>query len=122
MDVDSATYDMVAQCGAGDQPKLDLLSRHTRLLYLFQVRTCSEPLDLPFLPLQTNFIQSVAAVEADVDSATYDMVAQCVAGGQPKFNLLSIYIGGCNIVFRLGHGLSRLIYLSYYLKQTLLYR
>jgi len=30
-DVDSATHDMVAQCGAGGQPKLDLLRTHTRL-------------------------------------------------------------------------------------------
>jgi hypothetical protein len=31
--VDSATHDMVVQCGAGDQPKGDLLSTHTRLWY-----------------------------------------------------------------------------------------
>jgi hypothetical protein len=31
-DVDSARYNIVDQCGAGDQPKLDLLRTHTRLL------------------------------------------------------------------------------------------
>jgi len=29
--VDGATHDMGAQCGAGGEPKLDLLSAHTRL-------------------------------------------------------------------------------------------
>jgi len=47
----------------------------------------SEPLDLPLLLSQTNFIRSLASVDADVDSATYDLVAQCGAGGgKPKLD------------------------------------
>jgi hypothetical protein len=30
--VDSARYDVVARCGAGGQPKLDLITIHTRLM------------------------------------------------------------------------------------------
>jgi hypothetical protein len=44
-----------------------------------------------FLISQTNYIRSLAAVEADVDSATYVMVAQCGAGGQPKLDLHNTY-------------------------------
>jgi hypothetical protein len=35
---------------------------------------------------QTKYIWSVAPVEADDESATYEMVAQCGAGGQPKLD------------------------------------
>jgi len=51
----------------------------------------SEPVDLPLLLSQTKCNRSLAAVEANVDSATDDVVAQCVAGGQPKLDLLIIY-------------------------------
>jgi hypothetical protein len=36
--------------------------------------------DLPLLLSQTNYNRSLAPVEANVDSATHDMVAQCCAG------------------------------------------
>jgi hypothetical protein len=52
-------------------------------------RRWSEPVDLPLILSQTKFVWSLAAVEADNDSATYDMEAQCGAGGQPKSDLLS---------------------------------
>jgi len=44
-----------------------------------------------FLISQTNYIRSLAAVEADVDSATYVMVAQRGAGGQPKLDLMTTH-------------------------------
>ena len=40
---------------------------------------------------QTKYIWSLAAVDADVDDARYDMVAQCGAGGQPKLDLITIH-------------------------------
>jgi hypothetical protein len=47
------------------------------------------PVDLPLPLSQTKHNRSAAPVEADVDSATYDMVAQCGASNQLKLNLLS---------------------------------
>jgi len=55
------------------------------------MRRWSEQVDLHFLPPQTKYNWSLAAVEADVDSDTHDMVAQCGAGGQSKLDLLSTY-------------------------------
>jgi L-arabinose isomerase len=86
--VDSAAYDKVAQCGDGGQPKFDLLRTHKRLQYRMQVRRWSEPVDFPLLLSQTKYNRSLAPDEADVDSATHDMVAQCGDGGQHKFDLL----------------------------------
>jgi hypothetical protein len=88
-DVDSATYDMVTHCGADPNPRLDLVRTHTGLSLRLYGGRWSEPLDLPLLLSQTNFIWSVAAVEADVVKATHNVVAQCGAGGQPKLDLLS---------------------------------
>jgi hypothetical protein len=51
----------------------------------------SEPVDLPLLLSQTNYNWSLAPVEANVDSATHDMVAQYGAGDQPQMDLLSTY-------------------------------
>ena len=39
------------------------------------------------LPLLTNHNRSLAPVEADVDSAKYDMVARCGADGQHKLQI-----------------------------------
>jgi hypothetical protein len=52
----------------------------------------SEPDDLPLLLSQPKYNWSLAAVEADVHSATYDMVAKCCAGGQLKLELLSTHM------------------------------
>jgi len=49
------------------------------------------PVGLRLLLFQTKYHWSLAAVEADVDIARYDMAAQCVAGDQPKLDLLSTY-------------------------------
>jgi hypothetical protein len=51
------------------------------------VRVWSEPVDLPLLLSQTKYNWSLAADEADIYSGTYDMVSQCVAGGQPKLQI-----------------------------------
>ena len=56
------------------------------------MRQWSEPVDLPFLLSQTKYIGPVAVDEADVYSDINDMVAQCVAGGQPKFELHSTHL------------------------------
>jgi hypothetical protein len=53
------------------------------------VRCLSEPVDLPLLLATTKYDWSPAAVEADVDSAKHDMVAQCGDDGQPKLDLLN---------------------------------
>jgi hypothetical protein len=90
-DNDSTTYHMEAQCGAGSQPKSDLLSAHTRLWWWPCVRQWSEPVDFRFILCQPNLNCSLAAVEADNDSTTYHMEAQCGAGGQPKSDLLSAH-------------------------------
>jgi len=50
-------------------------------------RQWSEPVDFPLLLSHTKYIWSLAAVGAYIDSATCDMVAQCGAGGQPKFQI-----------------------------------
>ena len=47
-DNDSTTYHMEAQCGAGGQPKSDLISAHTKLWWRPYMRQWSEPVDLPF--------------------------------------------------------------------------
>jgi hypothetical protein len=47
--------------------------------------------DLPLLLSQTNYNWSLAPVEANVDSARVDMVAQCGAGDQPQIDLLSMH-------------------------------
>jgi len=44
----------------------------------------SESVDFRLLLYQPKLNWSVAAVEADNDIATYDMEAQCGAGGQPR--------------------------------------
>jgi hypothetical protein len=54
-----------------------------------------------------------------VDSARYDMVDQCVAGGQPKFDLLTTH-ARLQYRVRRDDGLSRLIYLSYYPNQSII--
>jgi len=68
--VDSVRYDMVAQCGAGGQPKLYFNMTHTRLWRWCYARRNFEPVDLPLLLSQTNYNWSLAPVEAHVDSAT----------------------------------------------------
>jgi hypothetical protein len=60
---------------------------HTRLQRRPYTRGWSEPVNLPLLLSQTNFIWSLAALEADSDSATNDMVTQRRVDGKPKFFL-----------------------------------
>jgi hypothetical protein len=79
----------------------------------------SEPVDSPLVLSQTKYNWSLAAVEVNVGSTTYDMVAQCGAGDQLKSDL-SVHIRGCSIVRRRVKGLSRLVYLCYYLKQSII--
>jgi len=43
--------------------------------------------NLPLLLSQRKYRWSLAAVEANVDSATHLMVGKCVAGGKPRLNL-----------------------------------
>jgi hypothetical protein len=50
-----------------------------------------KPVDFHLLLSQTKYNQSPADVEADVGSATHDMVAQSGAGGKPKLDLLSTH-------------------------------
>jgi hypothetical protein len=108
----SATYDMQAQCGACGQPKSDLLSTYTRLWRWPYARRWSEPVDLLLVLSQTNLNWSLSAVKADNESATYDMQAQCGAGGKPKSDLLSAHmVRGCGDGPTRDDGLSRLIYL-----------
>jgi len=83
-DVDSVTYDTVAQCGPNPNPKFDFLLTHTRYSWQFNAWWWSEPLDLPFFLPHTNFIWSLAALNADVDSATHDTVAQCGPNPNPN--------------------------------------
>ena len=52
----------------------------------------SEPVDLPLLLSQTKYNWSLAEVDADIDSTTQDMVAQCDAGGQPKSALITTHM------------------------------
>jgi hypothetical protein len=52
------------------------------------VRGRSESVALPLLLSQTKYNWSLAPIEADVDSATHDMVAQCCDCGQAKFQIL----------------------------------
>jgi hypothetical protein len=91
-DVDSATHDMVAQCCAeccaGGQSKLDLICTHTRMCCRCYMRRWSEPFDLHFFLSQTKYNWSLSPVDADVERATHDMVAQCGAGGQFKLDLM----------------------------------
>jgi len=60
---------------AGGQPKLVLLSTLTRLWCRYHLSQRCEPVDLPLPLSQTKCIWSLAPVEADVHSATHDMVA-----------------------------------------------
>jgi hypothetical protein len=78
---------------AGGQPKLDLLTTYLRLWCCCYARRWCELVDLPLLLSQTNYNWSLAPVEAHVDSATHDMVAQCGcgAGSQPKLDLLTTH-------------------------------
>ncbi len=68
---------------------------------------------------QTKYNWSLAAVKADVGRTTYDMVAQCGAGGKPTLDLHQTHRGS-SIVHRREDGLSRLIYLYYYAKQSII--
>ena len=87
-DVDSATYEMVSQCGAAGQPKLHLNPAHTRLWCRLLLRWRPEQSHLfLFLP-HANCIWSVAPAQADVDGATSDMVSHCAAARQPKMDLI----------------------------------
>ena len=91
-DNDSATHDMEAQCGAGGQPKSDLLGTHMRLWRWPCARQWSEPVDFRLLLSQPKSNWSLAAVEADNDSATQDMEAQCGAGGASPNQTSSVHI------------------------------
>jgi hypothetical protein len=82
---------MVAQCGAGGKHKWELISTHTRLWCCPYARRWSEPADLPLLSSHTKHNWTPAADEADDDGDTHDMVAQCGACGQTRWDLDSIY-------------------------------
>jgi hypothetical protein len=60
--VDSARYDMAAQCGVCGQPKSDLIRTHTKSSWRPYARWWSEPLDLRLQQAQTNYDWSLAAV------------------------------------------------------------
>jgi hypothetical protein len=51
--------------------------------------------DLPLLLSQTNYNWSLAPIEANVDRARVDMVAQCGAGGSPNWGLIRTHIRIC---------------------------
>jgi len=70
----------------------DLLGTHMRLWRWPYARRWSEPVDLRLLLSHTKSNWLLAAVEADNDSATHDMEAQCGVGGQPKSDLLSTHM------------------------------
>jgi hypothetical protein len=61
-----------------------LMGSATLHQHLLMVGRWSEPVDLPFLLSQTKYNWSLAEVDADIDSTTQDMVAQCDAGGKHK--------------------------------------
>ena len=71
----------------------------------------SQPGDLPLLLSQTKYNWSLATVHVVEDSATHEMNAHQTS---------SVYIRGCSIVCRREDGLSRLIYLCYYPKQSII--
>jgi hypothetical protein len=52
----------------------------------------SEKVDLLLRLAYPTYNWSLAAVDADVDSATHDTVAQCGAGGQSIFDLIRTHI------------------------------
>jgi hypothetical protein len=81
--VDSATHNMVVQCGAGGRPLLDLLRTHTRLSCRRYMRRWSEPVDLPLLLSCPKYNWSLALDEVDVDSGTHDMLANVVLAASP---------------------------------------
>ena len=87
----------------------------TRLWRWPYARRWSEPVDLPLALSQTKLNWWLAVVEAKNYSATYDMQAQCGAGGQPKSDFLSA-ICGCGDGPTQDNGLSRLISVYYYPK------
>jgi hypothetical protein len=57
---------------------------YTRLWCFSNMCRWSEPVDLRLLLSRTKYNWSLAPDEDDMDSATYDMVARCGAGGQPE--------------------------------------
>jgi len=67
--LDSDRHVMVAQCGAGGMPKLDLIRTHTRLPRCTNARSRLEPVDSP-LQLQTN--NNVPPSPSDSDLLHYN--------------------------------------------------
>jgi hypothetical protein len=72
---------------ASPNSKLDLLTTHTKVWCRPYEKRWSEPVDVSLPLFQTKYDRSLAAVDAELDSATNDMVAQCGAGGQSKFQI-----------------------------------
>jgi hypothetical protein len=71
--------------------------------------------DIPLLLSQPKHNWSSAADEADVDSAIYNVVAQCGAGGWTS----SRHIRDCREGTTLQYGLHRLIHICYHPKQSI---
>jgi len=88
-DVNCATLDLVAQCGACRTPILDLIMTQTRLQRRLYSTWQLERVDL-FLPTsQTKCIWSLSLAQGDVNCATLDLVAQCGADrGPPQLDLI----------------------------------
>jgi hypothetical protein len=84
-----------------------------------EVRRWSEPVDLCLLLSQTTYYESLAPVEAHVDSGTHDVVSECGAVSQFQMDL-NEHIRGRNIGCRRDKVLSRLIYVYYYPKQRIM--
>jgi hypothetical protein len=91
-DMEFATYEFASRCGAGGQPKLDLIGTHMRLLRRTFERRWSEPVDLRLALMHTNYIWSLAGVHADMECATLELAAQCGGCGQPKSDLLGTHM------------------------------
>jgi hypothetical protein len=82
-------HDVVAQCGAGSKPTIGPHHNTYEVVESMHIRCWYVPLDSPLILSRTNFIWSNASAEADLDSASHDLVAQCGAGGLSKLDLIS---------------------------------
>jgi hypothetical protein len=71
----------------GGHPRIDLIRTYEVVVSFVG----EKEVYLPLLLSQTIFNWSLAPVEANVDSARVDMVAQCGAGDQPQIDLLSMH-------------------------------
>jgi hypothetical protein len=82
-------------------------------------RRWSEPVDFALLLSQTKYNWCLAAVEADVDGARYDVVAQCVLAASPDWTS-SVHIRVRLVGCRQDDDMSCSIFLCYYPKQKII--